>query len=55
MAAESVEIVLNGVDNATPVMDKVTQKLVDNENKYISKLKEQLIALEQGAEAAERF
>lgn len=55
MAVESVEIVLNGVDNATPVMDKVTQKLVDNENKYISKLKEQLIALEQGAEAAERF
>jgi len=55
MAAESVEIVLNGVDNATPVMDRVTQKLVDNENKYISKLKEQLIALEQGAEAAERF
>ena len=55
MAAESVEIVLHGVDNATPVMDKVTQKLVDNENKYISKLREQLIALEQGAEAAERF
>lgn len=55
MAAESVEIVLNGVDNATPVMDKVTQKLVDNENKYISKLKEQHIALTQGAEAAERF
>jgi len=55
MAAESVEIVLHGVDNATPVMDKVTQKLVDNENKYISKLKEQLIALQQGTEAAERF
>ena len=55
MATESVEIVLNGVDNATPVMDKVTQKLVDNENKYISKLKEQHIALTQGAEAAERF
>ena len=55
MAVESVEIVLNGVDNATPVMDKVTQKLVDNENKYISKLKEQLIAQTQGAEAAEQF
>jgi len=55
MAAESVEIVLNGVDNATPVMDKVTQKLVDNENKYISKLREQLIAQTEGAEAAERF
>jgi hypothetical protein len=27
----------------------VTQKLVDNENKYISKLKEQLIALQLGA------
>jgi len=55
MAAESVEIVLNGVDNATPVMDKVTQKLVDNENRYISKLREQLIAQTEGAEAAERF
>lgn len=55
MAVESVEIVLNGVDNASPVVDKVSQKLIANEDKYISKLREQLIAQTQGAEAAERF
>lgn len=55
MAAESVEIVLNGVDNASPTIEKVNSKLVSSEEKYISKLREQLIALEQGAEAAERF
>lgn len=55
MAVEAVEIVLNGVDNASPVVDKVSQKLVASEEKYLSKLKEQFIAQTQGAEAAERF
>lgn len=55
MAVESVNIVLNGVDNASATVDKVNQKLVSSEEKYISKLKEQLIALEQGTLAAERF
>jgi hypothetical protein len=55
MAVEPVEIVLQGVDNASGTIDKVTQKLVSNEEKYISKLKEQLIAQTEGAVAAERF
>ena len=55
MAVEPVEIVLQGVDNASGTIDKVNQKLVASEEKYISKLKEQLIALQEGAAAAEQF
>ena len=55
MAVEPVEIVLQGVDNASGTIEKVNQKLVSSEEKYISKLKEQLIALQEGAAAAEQF
>lgn len=56
MANETpVKFILEGIDEASPVIDEVNEKLIESEKRYISKLQEQLIMLERGKNAAEEF